>query len=61
MSINTYRYDLIIAYVFAAFNVDTIIKISYNSKKGGKKMFDAIMIFILDVIDLIKVIIGIFG
>ena len=54
-------YKLIIAYVFAAFNVDTIIKISYNSKKGGGKMFDAIMIFILDVIDLIKVIIGIFG
>ncbi len=44
------------------FNVDTIFKISYNPKrKGGKKMFDAIMVFILDVIDLIKVIIGVFG
>ena len=30
-------------------------------KGEGKEMFDSIMIFILDIIDLIKVIINVFG
>ena len=55
-------YKLIITYGLDFFNVDTVPKIGYNPKsRGGRKMFDAIMVFVLDVIDLIKVIINVFG
>lgn len=55
-------YKLIITYGLEFIKVDTIRKIGYNPKaKGGRKMFDAIMVFVLDIIDLIKVIINVFG